>query len=642
MTLTFINPFDLLGLDASSLTEMLNDWGVETTEKVVKHWMNIAIPVIIFACLIGGILLKLWKKRQKTKRWREENIEEVLGREFGSFLDGKTNVVKKIWSFIVGRDAKHIYIETKFQSKAPHDKEDPRENVFTEPTNNLMEFYLNKVLVRDNNPHFLYCILAGSGMGKTTFAVNLVKRYFMSHTESTLPYAIHLLSLSNEDVISNIGKIASPAKSILILDALDENNDAVKDYSAFKKKLEKAIAQFRIVIITCRTQFFADEENEPKLSMLSYYDKDRTLQKYNSHYIAVFDDADIENYLKQKYQSRKKRKQAKRIVEKCKSLMVRPLLLSYIDDLLQYRDKDLVMVHDIYSILIDKWLDREVRFWESRKGMLMKDLKERLLLFSELLAVEIYQKREERGGLFITADDMNGFMKEKGFTESYSYRGRSLVNRDSMGNIKFAHKSFLEYFLALQMFKGGIIIPFEGMDMVRDFYKEQCLAEFVELRQRDKVWDHVYQNNTRVLVINDSTDFRHEHLNMIYSWQCVFVSWGTVTDALWDWLVSRKEIKRLVIFNYDGSGSLNKISRMHKLEAIMVMGDTDLGKTLQKKVRTRSEAFDFKITRGKLRLTTNEVSNIMQQMELSMQMNQRVMFIEHVNGKFYNVNIKLV
>jgi len=175
----FINPFDLLGLDAASLTEMLNEWGIEVTEKVVKHWMNLTIPVIIVVCLLGAVLWKLWRKRKETSKWRESKIEETLGREFGSFIDRKTNMFQRLWSWGMGRDARNIYIETKFQSKPPHDKEDPRENVFTEPTDNLMEFYLNKVLIRDNNPHFLYCILAGSGMGKTTFAVNLVKRYFM-------------------------------------------------------------------------------------------------------------------------------------------------------------------------------------------------------------------------------------------------------------------------------------------------------------------------------------------------------------------------------------------------------------------------------------------------------------------------------
>jgi len=445
--------------------------------------------------------------------------------------------------------------------------------------------------------------------------------------------------LSNEHVIDNIEKISTPSKTILILDALDENNDAVKDYNVFKDKLEKAIARFRIVIITCRTQFFADEENEPKESKLAYYGKNRTLQVYHSHYISVFDADDIENYLKQKYRSRKKRKQAKRIVDKCSSLMVRPLLLSYIDDLLLYPNVSLVFVFEIYKILIDKWLEREVKFWESRKGMLMKDLKDRLLLFSEVLAVEIYNKREERGGLFISAEEVEAFMKERGFTESYSYTGRSLVNRDSAGKIKFAHKSFLEYFLALQMFKGEIVVPFEGMDMVKDFYREQCLDEFAKLKSQDKVWEYIYQHKDYVLVINDSTSFRHEHLNMVFPWHTLFVAWGAVTNSLWEWIITQKEIKRLVVFNYDGSGSLNNIGKLHKLEVLLVMGDNELGKAVQKKARARCEAFDFKITKGKIKLMPSDVEDIMRQMDISMLMNQRVMLIHHVNGTDITVKI---
>ena len=633
--LAWINPFDLLGLDAQTLQEILNEWGCEATLDDVKHYRNIAVPVITVLGFLIVLAWKQWKKRKIVKKWREQKIESVLGREFSTFVNKKQNIFLRVWSWMWGKNSINIYIETKFQSNPPHDKEDPEENVYSEPAVSLMDFYLNKVLIRDNKPHFLYCILAGSGMGKTTFAVNLVKRYISKYTEESKPYDIYLYSLSNENVFSNIDKISNQDKSILILDALDENNDAVKDFPAFKDKLEKAISQFRVVIITCRTQFFADEESELKQSKLAYYAKNRTLQMYHSHYIATFDAEDIENYLKQKYHSRRKRKQARRIVGKCRSLMVRPLLLSYIDDLLQYPDVNTVFVYDIYSILIDKWLDREVGFWESKKGMLMNNLKVRLELFSEMLAVEIYKKREERGGLYITANEIQDFMKEKGFTESYSYTGRSLVNRDSHGNIKFAHKSFLEYFLALQMFKGYIVVPFEGMDMVKEFYQQQCLNEFAELKRQNKVRDAYYLNKNHILIINDSTGFKHEHLNLVFSWTCLFISWSAASDTLWEWLKTRKDIKRLVIFNYDGSGTLNKILQLHQMEAVMMIGETELGKSFQKKIRNKTEAFDFRFTKTKIKIADSDVTKIMQQMELSLLMNQKVMVIEKVNGKAY-------
>lgn len=634
--ISFVNPFDLLGIDAQTITDILNDWGYDVTIEETTHLRNIIIPIVIIVLVLFSIIWNTYKKQRRIKKWRAIKIESVLGREFSSFIDKKENIFKRIWGYFCGSDINNIYIETKFQSRPPHDKEDPKENIYSEPAVSLMEFYLNNVLIRDNNPHFLYCILAGSGMGKTTFAVNLVKRYISKYSESTLPYNIYLYSLSNENVFENINKITSQDQSILILDALDENNDAIKDFPAFKEKLEKSISQFRIVVITCRTQFFADEESELKQSSLAYYTKNRTLQVYHSHYISVFDMNDIDNYLKQKYRSGKKRKQARRIVDKCSSLMVRPLLLSYIDDLLQYPDINMVFVYDIYMILIDKWLDREVEFWESKNGNVMdNNLKNRLFTFSEKLSLKIYQEREIRGGLYIDSVGLHNFMDEYGFTESYSFTGRSLVNRDSHGNIKFAHKSFLEFFLSLQMFKGEINIPFEGMDMVKEFYIQQCLLEFSRMRKLEKVWDVVYQNKLNILVINDSSGFRHEHLNVILKLDCLFLAWNAASDIFMEWLKKQKSIKRLVIFNYDGSDNINKMLQLNDLEALMIVGVTELGKTFQKKVRSRTDAFDFRFTKSKIKLNREHITEIMQQMELSLEMNKKVIVIKHINRKGY-------
>ena len=60
-----------------------------------------------------------------------------------------------------------------------------------------------------------------------------------------------------------------------------------------------------------------------------------------------------------KYKKRKKRKQASQIAEKCKVLMARPLLLSYMDDLLD-GNFEFKTIYEIYRVLIDKWLQREV------------------------------------------------------------------------------------------------------------------------------------------------------------------------------------------------------------------------------------------------------------------------------------------
>lgn len=366
-------------------------------------------------------------------------------------------------------------------------------------------------------------------MGKSTFAVNLVKRYISVHTEADMPYDIFLFSLSNETVMQDIENVTNPESSILILDALDENTEAVKDYASFINRLEDAIRNFRIVIITCRTQFFADEEAEPHQSKLTYYSKERSFQEYTRHYISVFDNEDINSYISQKFKSRRKRKSAERIVGKCSSVLVRPLMLSYIEDLVDYQPSETLYTCDIYAVLIDKWIEREVKIWETRKHEFMPELNVQLHDFSEKLALDIFRNRESRGGLFIGTADFHRFLTENQFTDPYSYSGRSLVNRDSVGYIKFAHKSFLEYFLALQMFKNGEVIPFGGMDVLREFYREMCIKEFNSLIGQNRVDRGYFSGSYPVLIINDTDGYSLEHMDMVDKWSIVMVAWGCCT-----------------------------------------------------------------------------------------------------------------
>lgn len=625
-----LNPFDYLGLDGSTITEMLNEWGIYVDESTVKHYMYIGIP-ILFICLVSiKFILRKIKTRREIKKWRRQKIEEKLRREFGMYLDDRRNLFIKIWHFIVGKDAKNIFIETKFQVNPPHDKEDPKENMFTEPPHNLIEFYVKKVFVKDNRPEFLYCVLGGSGMGKTTFSINLVKRYISSHTEKSIPYDIFLFSLSNETIMQDIQNVDNPERCILILDALDENTEAVKDYNKFISQLENAVQHFRIVIITCRTQFFANEESEPRKSRLTYYSKGKTFQEYTRHYITIFDDDDINNYIQQKFKSRKKRKSAKRIVEKCSSVLVRPLLLSYIEDLVGYTPSETFFSCDIYSVLIDKWIEREVNFWETKKHRVMPELKSQLHDFSEKLALNIFNNRENSGGLFITNNDFEEFLKKNRFTGPYSYSGRSLVNRDSAGNCKFAHKSFLEYFLAIQMFKNGIEISFDGMDLVKDFYHEFCLKEFSSLIHQNKVDYGVYVRKNPVLIINDVEGYILDHLDMVDTWKTIMISWGAATDRLWDWLKKNKQIERLIVFNYNGSGTLNKILQLHHLKSLYIMGDMVPSRNFVRKAKSKADIMDWKQTIKRQDITNKDINTIMKQIEVSHLLSNKAAVIESI------------
>lgn len=88
-------------------------------------------------------------------------------------------------------------------------------------------------------------------------------------TYKGLALNIRLLRLDDENVINKIKDIIEdrtidPHKTILLLDALDENRFASEDFKKFQTELEAVIQPFRLVMITCRSQFFDSEKLIPE------------------------------------------------------------------------------------------------------------------------------------------------------------------------------------------------------------------------------------------------------------------------------------------------------------------------------------------------------------------------------------------
>lgn len=123
-----------------------------------------------------------------------------------------------------------------------------------------------------------------------------------------------------------------------VLDALDENENALTDYEKFSTLLERVTHNFYRVIITARTNFFENETKEQisnNKSNISMLDKISSSRKY---YIAPFTDEDIKKFLRKRYHyNLKKFKRAWKIVEKNKNLSVRPLLLRFMDVSMLFR-----------------------------------------------------------------------------------------------------------------------------------------------------------------------------------------------------------------------------------------------------------------------------------------------------------------
>lgn len=594
--LSFLNPFDWLGVDVNRLSSMLYTWGFEVSADVINKFLDIAIPVILVLGVIGIPLIKFVRKRITIKKWRKMTVEAKLGREFASFMNKKN---------------RECYVRTKFQLIPPDDTLDPIENQNIAQPADLLDFYLNKVLVQNNSSKFLYCVLAGSGMGKTTFSVNLLINYVYSHNEKSMVIDILLLSLSNDNVIKDIEKIPNPKQTILILDALDENTEAVTDFKRFIPRLEEAIKNFYVVIVTCRTQFFSDATEEPHKSKLTFYGREKNFQEYTRHYISFFDDNDIDLYLKKKYRSRSSREKAKQIVTQAGDIMVRPLLLSYIDDLLEEEISNPTL-YDLYQMLIDKWLDREVNNWNQKNEII--GLKDKLYDFSNQLAVNIYLNKVKRGGLFITRDEFEAFLEEKDFQDPYSWSGRSLINRDSEGYIKFSHKSFLEFFLAKEMFYHGMKVSFEGMDVVEKFYKELCLKEFMQL-YINGVLDYKIDSNARSLMIYNAEGYNLEHLKSPFQFTILVLPWNILSSEVASWIEGFRGIQRIIIFNYTGGIIPHKILNVGTLQSIMIIGDENPNDAFMKKARGKKISINYLASEEGHVVNGDNINDLINQMD---------------------------
>lgn len=531
--------FDLFGLDIEKLQQLLTRWNINVNAVYLQAVIDIflfGLIVYLFCKAIKKLVKYLWNLTPfSARKMQNEYIHNALDHDFKEYL---------------GEESQRQYIETQFLSTPPHEFDEPNKAT-TATTREPMDKFCDRIF-KDNNPNErVYMVLAGSGMGKTTFMVNVFCHYVKQNmTRKGMNLDIRLLRLDDEKVLDDIKKISEdgsikPEKTILLLDALDENRYASGNFVEFKQKLEDAMEPFGLVMITCRDQFFDNEKSIPTSTSWVSVTKDKNLISYNKIYISPFSDEDIKKYLALKYKKRKKRKQASQIAEKCKVLMARPLLLSYMDDLLD-GNFEFKTIYEIYRVLIDKWLQREVNKIQSEDAR--SEQKKMLYHFSVRIARTIYENWKDTKSMLLSPEQMEDFMTRFNYSKvPYELKRRSLINRNVSGYYKFAHKSFLEFFLAQEYFHNPTSnFEFEGMDMARRFYEEMCISDFWDWQENDYIKLVQMKNKTYgvevCLEINSDIEVEYSHLaDALYAMHIQLKSvrfpWNSYSDKLHHFLV---------------------------------------------------------------------------------------------------------
>ncbi len=362
-----------------------------------------------------------------------------------------------------------IYIPTQCQNVDPAAAEEPARVHAFAVRQKLIPFFIKKVF-REKKEEKYYLVLADSGMGKTTFMINLFLKYTRKRFKTG---GIVLVPLGHPKADEKIDTVNDKPRTILLLDAFDEDSKAARDYKARIQEIIDKTLDFQAVIITSRTQFFPTDPDIPQETGLYKFGGAKGEHRFYRLYILPFTEGEVRRYLRRLYPFYLwfKRCKARAIVAKSPYLMVRPMLLANIRDLMAGRS-DYRFTYEIYAEMVERWIQRER----------VKD-KAELRKFSEVLARDMYENQQARGGLFIPLDQVGRFAGEHGIRlEELEMRSRSLLNRSAEGKYKFAHKSILEYLLSLDILRDpGFRASFnyDNMEQTRRFYYEQFLQKIV-------------------------------------------------------------------------------------------------------------------------------------------------------------------
>ncbi len=473
------------------------------------------------------------------------------------------------------RDATKFYVNTKFQNIPPSLEHEPAFTHAVAARQPLIPFFLDVLNNPENNNKY-YIILADSGMGKTTFFINL---YYKYKTKLFKKFEIFLVPLNNPQIDDHIRSIPDEVKcrAVILLDAFDEDGKAASNYMERIDHLIELTSKFRFVLITCRTQFFPFEEVEPSELNIRRSGGGGEYHKFKKIYLSPFNNTDIRKYLWKKFSVFELRKifKAYRIVKESPYLMVRPMLLSYIDDLIKSKD-GLSNIYEIYHFLIKAWIEREAN---RKKSSDRTEFRMQLQKFSEKIALKLYGNFSQDSSLSISHHLVKPFATENGIDlDELVLRSKSLLTRDANGHYKFAHKSILEYFLAVKAFNDFEFLKkfrFQSFTYSKRLYRGLCenaLSTDPVIRGKYKFEKGLGSKNPKIVI--DLPDAK------LFQLACGYKNVASITarnlkisnDYL-HFLKLVDELKELDL-SYNKVSNAQLLYDFHKLECLRISGNS--------------------------------------------------------------------
>lgn len=404
-------------------------------DKLIEWAIDYRYHLMALSAL-GGVCLLLYRFAHEHFRFgesiRSTRLHRTMERAQGAPSFTRSEIKRALQD----------YIEPNCSQEDPSNETDLRK--VAEVRESVMQVVDRFVARGGEHRHIL--LLADSGMGKTTFALN----YLEKQTRKKDAFGCVVLPLSRPNIIEQIARIDSPSEKILILDAFDEDADAIEGKNSRIQELMSASADFAAVILTCRSQFFLNDAAIPNETGVSVIGPKRAGEagsyKFYRLYLLPFSEGQITAYLNKTFPiwSFVRRGEARRLIKDIPELSVRPMLLALIPELARTR-RNVRELYDLYEFMIDQWLTRESRWID----------KEKLLDVSKRLAVYMFCNETGRTKDRVSLAELHAISSANSEEDDLKHlTARSLLNRDSSGLYKFAHRSIAEYLFVVAAISG--------------------------------------------------------------------------------------------------------------------------------------------------------------------------------------------
>ncbi|MFP3588602.1 hypothetical protein SCB29_33970 [Paraburkholderia sp. SIMBA_055] len=400
-------------------------------------------PIWAFAIFIAGVLGKVAGIPKFTanlyKAYRSLSAEKLA-----ALLEAETSVTSFSAAEIHSATTKYVWPNC--SAVDPSDQPDPRNVTVLAPALKTVSEILGETHGR---AHMI--LLADSGMGKTTFCLNFYAEEMRKRPKRRRRVAI--VPLGRPDAMNQIASIKDKRNTVLILDAFDEDPQAIeKPYDRLAALMSEA-ANCPWVLVTCRSQFFPSDNDIPTSSGVLHAGprgagkgREYPLRKL---FLAPFSEKQVHAYIWSHFplwriSSRGRRKLAMETIHSIGELAVRPMLLELVPDLVR-EHLTVRELFGLYEYMIQKWLERESGWVDGNV----------LLTVSKLLAVDLYLQQMSGGDDRMLAEDLHASAIARGSSiKQWVLNSRSLLNRDTHGYFKFAHRSILEYLFVVSAIEG--------------------------------------------------------------------------------------------------------------------------------------------------------------------------------------------